>query len=202
MKPSQISKARRRIIFRSKYRLYFVIFVILLIFVPSLHRNYVEDLKLIPRNTDNVWAQAYWMAITPFAVVSRAFLTDTLWRMYSPTWKRSIWIEWYALDQSKVMTLWPTPTFDPEYRAKTSRLQLEFFDLKEPKIQSELNHGHRERISYGIYLCRKIERETKVKPYAMKPIWKEFATPPPDVKWTLSDVKVKTFDKLPEVLCP
>jgi hypothetical protein len=178
-----------------------ILFLFLIFFVSTIDSNYLQPDNLIARAEMPVLSQIHEILLKPFSTLGRAFLINTKWRLYSPVWIRNVWIEWYAILPTGEKVSWPTPLFDLTYRERTSTLELEFFQMKEPKIQSELTHLDRERASYGRYLCRQFAAEKGFSPVAMKPVWREFTIPPPNVEWQVADLNIDRFEGKREVPC-
>ena len=87
---------------------------------------------------------------------SRAVGFGTIWRLYSPTWKHTIWLEFVRVDAEGVETAIPTMNLSPTYRAERSTLDSLLFDIKVAIVQSRLSSMQQLQEAYARYLCGRL----------------------------------------------
>ena len=99
----------------------------------------------------------------------------TMWRLYSPTWKFTIWIDWVRVDAAGNESPLNTVGLSPEYRDRRGTLDATFFDTKYAIVQSRFFTWPQIRDSFGKYLCKTSRTQpARIRAYASR------VTIPPD----------------------
>ena len=95
----------------------------------------------------------------------RAVGFGTIWRLYSPTWKHTVWTRWYAVDVSGAVNEIPTHNLSPEYRKERSLAAATFWDIKQAIFQSRLSQTPILQASYARYLCRNMGHPARIRAF-------------------------------------
>jgi hypothetical protein len=145
---------------------------------------------------------AYRVVTKPFVGVGNLILFNSMWKMYSPTWRHVVWIEWYYKKTDQSVENWPQENFSPDYRMhRRTWPEALWTDFKKEKVFVGMLSGSQERAAYGKYLCHEIFTKTGAKPVSVRPEIYSFDIRGPDEQWSIENQSFENREIKEEVPC-
>ncbi len=152
------------------------LFTFFVLFHCNIKNGYLERKGIYSNYSDN---QSINIATKGIVKLGYQFGLGTRWRMYSPSPKKSQWMDWYAVSPDGVETKLSVPNLSPEYRKNRSFLNLLILDFKlallNLTMSTEPDNWYRKR--YATMLCKKLV-ENKVSILELKVQLVTISTPP------------------------
>jgi hypothetical protein len=165
-------------------------------------RNIAQQFSLFEKIQSKPIEVAYRIISKPFVEIGNLILFNSIWKMYSPTWRHVVWIEWYYQQAGQSMQNWPQENFSPDYRMhRRTWGEALWTDFKQEKVFIGMLSGANEKTIYGQYLCREISQRTGVKPVSVHPEIYSFDIRGPDEQWSLKNQAYEQKQVLGEIAC-
>lgn len=165
-------------------------------------RNIAEQFDIFEKMGSVGVEKAYEIATDPFVRLGNLILFNSIWKMYSPTWRRVVWIEWYARNSDGKTVNWPEENFSPDYRMKRRTwLETLWTDFKKEKVFIGMLSRQADRAIYGKYLCHVIAERTGEKPVAIHSEINSFQIRGHETAWSLKEQPIERTQKDPETSC-
>jgi len=172
-----------------RLKLVFIYSFIAISFVPIMYSNigliyFPSELNQFEKSEGAM--KILYNSIDHIREMGRKIGLATTWKMFSPSWKRVYWIEWYATFDDENFVYVETPNLSPQYRDSRGILKELFWDFKQARLQSSIHHQEQIRISYAQYLCKTLEKELGDMPVRIRAEQKIKDIPKPKVRgnWT------------------
>ena len=177
-------------------------FIIATMVVTIFQRNIVQQFDVFEKIKNKTVESAYRVITQPFVDVGNLILFNSMWKMYSPTWRHVVWIEWYYKKMDQSVENWPQENFSPDYRMhRRTWLEALWTDFKKEKVFVGMLSGSQEKAAYGKYLCHEIFAKTGSKPISVHPEIYSFDIRGPEEDWSLKTQSFENRDVKEEVPC-
>jgi hypothetical protein len=165
-------------------------------------RNIAEQFDIFEKIGSTKLEKTYEIVTNPFVGIGNLILFNSIWKMYSPTWRHVVWIEWYEREADGKTNPWPQENFSPDYRMhRRTWLEAIWTDFKKEKVFVGMLSGAPERAAYGKYLCHEITEANGRKPLSVHPELFSFDIRGPEENWSLREQKFERTQKFDEVPC-
>ena len=144
--------------YTKKLRIALIYTFIVITFIPMFHWNILNQ-YFNPHFTteEGLFYDLYDNIYYPTVKAGTKLVLGTLWKMISPSWKDTRWINWYYENPDGAWERVKVPNMGPKYREKRSLWHSWLWDLKQPRFEDALNTDIRTRKSYAAYLCRQLK---------------------------------------------
>ena len=165
-------------------------------------RNIAEQFDIFQKMGSVITEKTYEIATNPFVKAGNLILFNSIWKMYSPTWRKVVWIEWNVKNRDGTVTKWPEENFSPEYRMhRRTWTEAIWTDFKKEKVFIGMLTGDAPKVAYAKYLCHVIAEKTGTKPVSIQPEIFSFAIRGPELNWSIRNQKFERDEKQAETLC-
>jgi len=177
-------------------------YVTLILTFTIFHRNITEQFSIF-KKIDNPFAQKTYSILTePFVTAGNLILFNSIWKMYSPTWRHVVWIEWYARQSDGSMVNILQENFSPNYRMyRRTWTQALWSDFKKEKVFVGMLSGANEKTVYSQYLCQILQQQTGHKPLSIHAEINSFDIRDFETEWDIHTQKPDRIETQPEVPC-
>jgi hypothetical protein len=165
-------------------------------------RNIAEQFDVFDKIGSGTLEKTYEIATDPFVKTGNLILFNSIWKMYSPTWRKVVWIEWYLKKPDGTVEEWPEENFSPDYRMRRrSWLEALWTDFKKEKVFVGMLSRIGDRAAYARYLCHVVVERTGVKPASVQSVINSFGIRGPDATWSIFEQNAENIERDPEVTC-
>lgn len=155
-------------------------------FTPLVHYNaLVPVLDLSPPHTseDPGLARRLYDEVVD---AGRRIGLGTVWRMYSPARKSSIWVRWFVVEPGEPPEVLPLPDMSPHYKSRRGFAARWLWDSRRPILSVQHQLTPEVRVHYARYLCR-TRPELDGRPRAsVRAMQFHRVTPPPSQRGSFS----------------
>lgn len=162
-----------------KLKLILIYAFIVFSFIPTFHTNVLRayfNPEFPPYGTDEKPTEGglvkniYLTLTYPLIEYGGKIDIGSFWKMVSPIWKETKWVNWYYEDQQGNWKLVEDlPNLSPEYRAQRSFLNKWIWDFRIARFEGSLIRFPQMRKAYARYLCKQLYDEGK-RPNKIMPI--------------------------------
>lgn len=179
-------------------------FVLLMFIMPFtiFDRNIAEQFDIFERIGSASLEKTYEIVANPFVRAGNLIQFNSIWKMYSPTWRNVVWIDWYVKNANGQVVNWPQENFSPDYRMhRRTWTETLWTDFKKEKVFVGMLSRESSRIAYGKYLCHVIAKKTGVMPISLHAQINLFSIRGPDETWSLKKQGAENVRRDPEIFC-